>query len=374
MGGVRHLSWGGFVVHAVRLMVKMWRSGQQRDKMLQLQSKPDCARKRSDMQNIARQYVKTDLMNMLNVFSDVRVKMEQGLLDEKNALEVILGYHAWVQGVGLTADDTEKKAKWNGLLTGACEVAWEQQAKFCNVAGPADIWTKSTMLRVNAFYACRAGAIGSECDCLISSEEWARNIVSLSEGGEYPRRCYCGICSARRKNKYGMVIELRLVANDGTKWSYMARTDATYEGRFMDMEHAFKKRMIRHQELFASIPATENAGDGFRLKQVVPGHFGLVPLDYSNDWYGQRIGLSKLPFVSSQVFYDLCHGGVCSICSKYCSAGWRWCPICKRWCGRVCEPENVGVEMSRIIAGPPIWVISRTELCSTYQRWINVGV
>ena len=294
------------------LMVEMWRAGAHRDAIERLQDEPDSAGKRRAIKEITRMYVYVDLIDMLGVFGDVCEILEKKFLDEEAASRTVQEYRAWLHGAGATAEDYEQGEKWSLILTQACESfrafssRGSEQRMFCNVADYADTWTENAKGSFTAYYVCRAGPKGSECDCMITSKDWARK---FGDPAASRQKWYCGICGSKYRTSFGMVVQLCLKSEEGVVTTYLAQSrvppKSLQDAKLMMVEAAFSNNTITPHELYAAIPSVKPVGEGEWLSQVVPSHYILVPSEYAHDPM-QRISLSTLPYFDWMLLFKLC--------------------------------------------------------------------
>ena len=101
-----------------------------------------------------------------------------------------------------------------------------------------------------------------------------------------------------------MVVEMRLLAQDGTLITYLAQSlfvsKSIQDSVLMVIEHAFSNDNIRPHELHDAIPTVKPVYEGFSLSERTEGHYFVVPPDYKYDI------LSALPFVDWLLVYKLC--------------------------------------------------------------------
>ena len=106
-----------------------------------------------------------------------------------------------------------------------------------------------------------------------------------------------------------MVVEMRLLAQDGTLITYLAQSlfvsKSIQDSVLMVIEHAFSNDNIRPHELHDAIPTVKPVYEGFSLSECTEGHYFVVPPDYKYD-ITQRDHLSALPFVDWLLLYKLC--------------------------------------------------------------------
>ena len=251
MGGWGWWDWAGvgmgasvfITIRMARLMVEMWRAGAHRDAIERLQDEPDSAGKRRAIKKITRMYVYVDLIDMLGVFGDVCEILEKKFLDEETASRTVQEYRAWLHGAGANAEDYEQGEKWSLILTQACESfrafssRGSEQRMFCNVADYADTWTENAKGSFTAYYVCRAGQKGSECDCMITSKDWARK---FGDPAASRQKWYCGICGSKYRTSFGMVVQLCLKSEDGVMTTYLAQSrfppKSIQDAKFMMVE------------------------------------------------------------------------------------------------------------------------------------------
>jgi hypothetical protein len=227
-------------------------------------------------------------------FAPIALIISLKVQDELAFHKALDDYREWVIGDDGSHDSAVRANKAESLLENAMwkfrafekeatdaatgRLDYALQKRFHNAADYQDEWYRTYVPKSNhtdsfrTWYVCDAGGGTYVCQCIILAKHWDRLHADELANSQ---RWYCGSCSARYNQKFGLIIEMTIAgvphycrANfppQGTsdiKWMSVGLQMARDGNKFRTPE-----------ELYAQIPDAVPLGDGKSLEKVTKSSY-----------------------------------------------------------------------------------------------------
>lgn len=145
-----------------------------------------------------------------------------------------------------------------------------------NAADYSDQWFKDARgVQFNVYYMCRAGPALWPCNTVIESQAWDRLHQSAYA---CKQRWYCGMCNAKYKTRYGVMVEIMLV-QDGKQVAMYALGELPpfdlQDAKLMKIEQDFTEYKTP-EDLLNALPKVAPMDKATFIKPTgVPGHYSV---------------------------------------------------------------------------------------------------
>jgi len=145
-----------------------------------------------------------------------------------------------------------------------------------NAADYSDQWLKDARgVQFNVYYTCKAGATLWPCNTVIESQAWDRLHQSAYA---CKQRWYCGICNAKYKTKYGVMVEILMAEGDKQVAMYAMAELPPFDlqdAKLMKIEEDFSEYKTPEALLNALPKIAPMDKTTFMKPTMVPGHWAF---------------------------------------------------------------------------------------------------